>query len=81
MEESPKIVEMAPEKLGKLMVEIDMDTNRYHIGFTDPDVAKLLNQVEQVNIFSPFHAACIINELRRRMEGRQIKPAKGLIIH
>jgi hypothetical protein len=80
-ENESKVLQMEPEKLGKIMIEIDCDTNKYQIGFTNVETGRMLNQVEQVNMFSPFHAACIINELKRRMEGKAIKPVTNLIIH
>lgn len=68
------------DKLGKILIELDLDTDKYNVGFSVPDTARLMKQVEVVNLFSPFHAACIINEIKRRREGQTIKPVHNLII-
>jgi hypothetical protein len=72
-------VEVKP--LGKVMIEIDLDKGVYNVGFSDSDTIKLLQPVEIQNILSPFHAACIINELRRRRDGQPvIVPASSKVI-
>jgi hypothetical protein len=67
--------------LGKMMVEIDLDKGVQNVGFSDPETIKLMQPIEIMNIFSPFHAACIVNELRRRRDGQAlIVPASPKII-
>jgi hypothetical protein len=68
MEKIPVVEIVKP--LGKMVVEIDLDQGTYKVGFENTETVKLLLPIEIQNVFSPFHAACIINELRRRREGQ-----------
>ena len=63
--------------LGKILIEINLDTNQYNIGFSNTDTSKLMQQQEVMTLMSPFHVVCIINELKRRHEiaGNKIVPA------
>jgi len=61
------------EVLGKVMIAIDLDKATYDVGFSLMETAKLLMPIETQNMFSPFHAACIVNELRKRKELKDTK--------
>lgn len=69
-------METLPVNLGKIMIEINLDTSQYNIGFSNADTIRLLQQPEMQTIISPFHVLCIINELKRRKEaaGNKIIP-------
>jgi len=64
------------EVLGKIMVQIDLDKATYDVGFSLMETAKLLLPIETQNMFSPFHAACIVNEIRKRKELKDTKIIK-----
>jgi len=64
--------------LGLIRIDIDIDKAVYNVAFTDVETAKLLMPIEVQNLFSPFHAACIINEIRKRKEvgiSKIVKPS------
>jgi len=65
--------------LGKIMIELDLDKGQYNVAFSNTDTVKLMMQHEVQFMFSPFHAACIVNELRRRMELNSSKIVKPTV--
>jgi hypothetical protein len=74
------VIGLEPDKLGRILIEIDMDADKYHIAMTNMETAKLMKPIEMNNLFSPFHAACIINELKRRKESQLITKATPKMI-
>ena len=78
--ESAKAVELKAEKFGKIMIELDIDAERYNVGFSNPETAQLMKQIEVNNMFSPFHAACILHVIRERRDNQKVKPVHNLII-
>jgi hypothetical protein len=54
--------------MGKILIEIDLDKGQYNVAFSETDTLKLFNKQEIPLLYSSFHAACIVNELRRRRD-------------